>query len=193
MPDNQGSIPFTPDYAHMSADAIALMQGDYEPQRVNNAVLYIEGLDQADQDLRLSLDTFPLPKQQNGIIEADYLNEKRKVAGKVTIDDMDIVFKDYVDAFTASILWGWRNQVYQPRTGKVGLARTYKKKGSIVLFAPNGTGQRMWEIHGMWPANMDPGEIDMAGEDIIKITMTIVCDKAIFTKPEAVDLTEGTD
>lgn len=191
MPDNAGSIPFSADM--MTSDAIAQMKGQYEPQRVNNAVLFIQDLPNADNEaLRLSLDTFPFPKQQNGIIEADYLNEKRKVAGKVTIDDMDLVFKDYVDKATAKILWAWRTQVYSPKSGKVGLARTYKKQGQIVLFAPNGTGTRMWDLYGMWPANMDPGDADMAGEDIVKITMSIVVDKAIFTQPDAQGLQEGT-
>ena len=88
----------------MSANAIAQMDGGFEPQRSNNAVLIIEGLG-PEQLLSLSLNTFPLPKQQNGSIELDYLNEKRKVAGKVTIDDMDVQYKDWVDKETAKILW----------------------------------------------------------------------------------------
>lgn len=182
----------------MSADAIAHMTGGFEPQRTNNGMLVIVGLGNggaggaggaggsgSDDLLRLSIDTFPLPKQQNGSIELDYLNEKRKVAGKVTIDDMDIVYKDWVDKETAKILWEWRVSVYDPLTGKVGLARDYKKKGLITIFAPNGTLQREWEVYGMWPMNMDPGDYDMAGEENVKITMSIAVDKAVFITPAA--------
>lgn len=171
----------------MTADMIAQAQGSFEPQRSNNAVLAIEGLGSGREDLlTLSLDTFPLPKQQNGNIELDYLNEKRKVAGKVTIDDMDIVYKDYVDKETAKILWEWRLQVYNPNTGQVGLAKDYKKTGLITMFAPDGSLQREWKLYGMWPMNMDPGDIDMAGEENLKITMSISVDKAIFIKPSPV-------
>lgn len=192
MAENSSAVAFTADM--MSADAIAQMKGEYEPQRVNNGVLFIEGLPGADNEImRLSLDTFPMPKQQNGIVEADYLNEKRKVAGKVTVDDMDIVYKDYVDRAVAKTLWDWRMQVYNPKTGKVGLARTYKKRAEIITFAPNGTGTRVWELYGVWPSNMDPGDLDMAGEDIVKITLSLVVDKAIYAKAAAEGLSEGTD
>jgi len=174
----------------MTADRIAEAGGNFEPQRTNNGVLVIEGLTSdmrggnlnansgAAEVFTLSIDTFPLPKQQNGIIEVDYLNEKRKVAGKVTVDDVDIVLKDFIDKSTALVLWAWRCQVYNPWTGQIGLAHHYKKKATAYIFGPEGSYIRKWELKGLWPFNMDPGEIDMAGEDILKITLSCALDKA---------------
>ena len=169
----------------MTADRLAAGGGDFEPQRTNNGMLYIEGMNDGDL-LQLSLETFPLPKQSNGLIEMDFINEKRKVAGKVIIDDLEVQFKDFVDRETAKVLWDWRLLVYNPVTGQIGLARNYKKNGIMTLFAPDGSYQRIWELKGLWPMNMDPGDIDMAGEDIVRINMSIAIDKAVFTQPSAV-------
>jgi len=168
---------------YMSADYIAQAKGNFEPQRSNNGMIIIDdmpGAEGAQEVFALAVDTFPLPKQQNGVIEVDYLNEKRKVAGKATVDAMDIVLKDFIDKSTAMVLWAWRCQVYNPWTGQVGLAHHYKKTATSYLFGPEGSYVRSWKVYGLWPSNMDPGEIDMAGEDVLKITLSCECDKVIL-------------
>lgn len=170
----------------MSADRYAQMNGAYEPQRTNNASLRIflgdKGI--SEDDVVLALRTFPLPKQSNGIIETDWMNEKRKFAGKVVIDDMELGFEDYCDKDTAKLLWAWRLKVYNPLTGHVGLAKDYKARGEITLMAPNGTLQRLWKLQGCWPSNMDPGDIDMAGEEAVRINLSMVVDKAYYGAEE---------
>jgi hypothetical protein len=157
----------------------------FEPQRVNNALLRIFGLDDGqggkEDTLVLALASFPLPKTNNNPIEVGYLNEKRKFAGNPVFDDLAVVFNDYVDQNTAAIIWKWRYKVYNPSTGHIGFASEYKKRGDITLYAPNGDEQynRVYEIIGAWPSQVDPGEIDLAGEDVVKITITLTIDKAI--------------
>ena len=172
----------------LNADFMGPSSGGYEPQRVNNALMTFQGPftvegkavgSGGDDELTLALDTFPVPKDSNGIIEAGWLNEKRKFAGLPIFDDLSVVYKDFVDRDTARMLRAWRYSVYNPETGKIGLASDYKKTGWTSLFAPNGAYVRSYELIGAWPSAMDPGDIDMAGEDIIRITMTITIDKAI--------------
>jgi len=149
----------------------------WEPQRVNNALLHISDLE-GDDDLVLALMSFPLPKRTMGIIEVGYVNERRKFAGLPTFDDLSVVYKDYVDKNTADFLWKWANMVYDPKTGVIGLASTYKKNGWVELFAPNGEHIRNYDIQGVWPSGFDPGDIDLTGEDTLNITMTLTIDKA---------------
>jgi hypothetical protein len=155
--------------------------GVYEPQRTNGALLYVTniGAGGIDEVLTLSLKTFALPKVTNNPQMAQYLNEKRKFAGMPEWDDLPITFHDYVDLKTLTTLLAWRNQVYDPRTGKVGLKSQYAKNGFIKCFAPNGDFERQWDLIGIWPSNLDPGEIDMQGEDFVTITCNFVIDKAI--------------
>lgn len=159
-----------------------------EPQRVNNALLHITdvpGL--ADEELVLALASFPIPKVNNGIIEVPFLNEKRKFAGNPTFDDLSVLFKDYVNKKVADALLQWRHQVYNPHTGAIGLKSVYGKQGHVDMFAPNGEGNaaagiepiRRYDLIGVWPSTYDPGDIDMAGEDALQITVTLTIDKAI--------------
>jgi hypothetical protein len=161
----------------------------FEPQRSNNALLHIAGLqnvaaqqgmtmDSTDV-LTLSLSSFPLPKRSVGIIEVGYLNEKRKFAGNPTYDDLSVVFKDYVDAGTAKILWAWNFAVHNPTNGKTGLKRNYGKNGWVQMFAPDGSMERQYDLFGIWPSSFDPGDIDMMGEEALNITVTLTIDKTI--------------
>jgi len=157
---------------------------NFEPQRVNNAVIRIDGLGGAgidDNFLVLSVSSFPLPKVNNNPIEVGYLNEKRKFAGNPTFDDLSVVFNDYIDVGTAALLMRWRYSVYNPETGTIGLASQYKKRGDVTLFAPNGVDRydRVYELVGVWPSQYDPGEIDHEGEGVVKITLTLTIDKAV--------------
>ena len=156
----------------------------FEPQRTNNALISVVGLEgqgTKDDILTLSVASFPLPKVNNNPIEVGYLNEKRKFDGNPVFDDLAIVFNDYLDVQTAALLWRWRYKVYDPTRGTIGLKSQYAKNGWITLFAPNGDEKfnRVYKLIGIWPSQFDPGEIDLAGEDLVKITMTLTIDKAI--------------
>lgn len=150
--------------------------GAFEPQRQNNGLLFISGLAGADA-IRLSIASFPVPKRSMGIIELGYLNEKRKFPGLPTYDDLTVVFNDYIDQQTAKVLWDWAFLVHNPYTGKTGLAASYKKTGWVSLYGPDGVAERQYDIIGMWPSAIDPGEVDMMAEDTVKITLTLTIDK----------------
>lgn len=161
--------------------------GAFEEQRGNNGIIQIfdvEGNVSSSQHksglpiLTLSLQSFALPKTNLDALETNWLNEKRKFAGTVTFDDLEIVFKDFVDVNTAHIVKKWHEKVYDPSTGKIGLARDYKKTALITLFAPNGTFERHYFVEGIWPLTFDPGSIDMTSAEPIKITCTFAIDKA---------------
>jgi hypothetical protein len=152
----------------------------YEPQRANNCVLQILGLDGDSKTiLQLSLASFPIPKANVGVIEVNYLNEKRKFAGIASFDDLSVVFVDYVDKETAAILQRWFADTYNADTGQVGMAKDYKKEGKVIQYSPDGQIEREYDIQGMWISAIDPGDADMASEDVLRVTCTFTIDKAI--------------
>lgn len=160
-------------------------KANYEPQRQNNALMYIVGVGgQQENVLTLSLSAFPLPKVTQNPIEIGYLNEKRKFAGNPTFDDLSVTFNDYIDVGTADALLLWRHQCYDPNRGTVGLASSYKKSGWVTLFSPDGDPgyNREYTLIGIWPSMFDPGEIDHQGEDVVRITCTFTIDKAYPSK-----------
>jgi len=171
----------------LNADHIGQVGGGFEPQRANNALLYVTGLAGNENDvITLSLTSFPVPKSNIGLIEVRYLNQIRKFAGTPTYDDLSIVFNDYVDQNTKQVLADWFYLTHNPVDGKTAFAADYKKNGRIVLFDPSGASDREWECQGMWIQVFDPGDIDFEGEDRLRITCTITIDKAIYRPSIAV-------
>lgn len=174
---------------------LAAQSGVFEPQRGNNALLRIFDLRgdisgaKGESVLTLSLQSFPLPTITVEPIETFWVNEKRKVPGMVNFEDMEVVYKDFVDVGTAHVLKTWHEQVYNPYTGKIGLARNIKKKGTIELFAPDGSHSRFYSLEGIWPSTFNAGTIDMTSAEPVVITITLVVDKAYASnKPSVVNL-----
>jgi hypothetical protein len=174
----------------MFANHIGAENGDHEIQRTNNGLLYIVGLNTAQQAvgsgtggqddvLTLALNNFPLPKRSIEVIEVPYLNEVRKFPGRATYDDLTVVFNDYVDRPVAAILWKWNYLVHNPETGRTGMASALKKSGWVSLFSPDGQIERQYRLVGLWPNMTDPGEIDFSGADALRINLTLSIDKAI--------------
>ena len=171
---------------NMSANHIAASGGDHEAQRQNNVLLYIIGLGSIpgvqgipDDTLTLALSAAPLPKRNMGRVETSYLNETRKTAGKPQYSDITFVFNDYVDVPVRSVLEAWNTAVFDPETGKIGLASAYKKTGLLKLYGPNGEFDREYELVGIWPGDFDGGDGDMASEEGVKISVTFSYDKYI--------------
>jgi hypothetical protein len=180
----------------LSASHIA--SRNYEPQRSNNGMFRIYNIPsnvsgvKGETVLSLSLKSFPIPTVTIDALEISFLNENRKVAGKVSFGDMEIKFHDYVDINTAHICKLWHEQVYNPFTGKIGLARNYKKDGIIELFAPEGSYSRYYYVQQCWPKSFDHGSIDMDTSDSVLITMTLAVDKAYAAQtPGIVNLVSG--
>jgi hypothetical protein len=165
----------------LNADHIGQVGGGFEPQRQNNVLFYVTGLAGNENDvITLSFTSGPLPKSNIGIIEVRYLNQVRKFAGTPTFDDAPMVFNDYVDQETSTVLASWFYLSHNPLSGKTQLAANYKKNGRMVMYGPEGTFDREWEIQGAWISNYDPGDADHEGEDRVRITATLTIDKAIY-------------
>lgn len=165
--------------APQDARHIANQQGDFVPQHQNAWSIEIAGLDGDDKDLIvLSLLSSNLPTESNNIVEIPYGNETRKVAGKATFEDIPLIVHDYVDRETREALIRWRRQVYDTRSGNVGLPSDYKKTAEVILQDTSGGNLRKVRIHGVWPSTMNPGVLDMASDDPIQIEMTLTYDRA---------------
>lgn len=163
-----------------SADHIAAEAGTFEPQRQNNFSVEI-ALPGADKDiLVMSTQGFPLPNESNDEVEIQYQNEKRYVAGMYNLDTTSLTLRDYVDVDTRGAVMRWRKQVYDPATGKVGLAKDYKKTAYLVLTAPDGTQQRLCKLKGAWPQQVTGGSLEMSSAEQVQIEVTLRFDKVIW-------------
>ena len=168
-----------------AADHIAAEAGTFEPQRSNNFSIEVS-LEEADKDLIImGLQSVPLPNESNDEIEIQYQNEKRYVAGQYTVDSTTLIVRDFVDQDTRGALMRWRKKVYDPATGQVGLASSYKKTANIVMTAPDGSQQRVCKMRGVWPQAMTGGNLAMDASDQVLVELTLRIDKALWELPGA--------
>lgn len=182
---NQYYNPLNYDYFrpwHMSA------QSAYEVQRTNNFAVYIDMGKYSRTTsnnkfltgdlITLAVESCPLPDISNPTIELAYQNSKVKVAGQAEFGDIELVVKDFITTDVERLLWDWRLQVYNPQTGQVGWAEYYKKNGYVSQYAPDGTHERSWRIVGVWPTNLQLGDLGYENSDKKTITMSLALDFA---------------
>jgi hypothetical protein len=167
-----------------SASHIAAAGGTFEPQRGNNWSIEIN-LGKDKDPIIMSLMSLPLPAESNEEIEIQYQNEKRYVAGQATIDAVSLVVRDYVDADTRAAIMRWRAKVYDPASGKVGLAKDYKKNADIIMTAPDGSSERVCKLYGVWPQMVNSGNLDMSSAEPVTIEVTLRVDKVKWELPQA--------
>lgn len=159
-------------------DHLAAAGGSFEPQRQNNWLLSVGGL-AGDRSIQLGLEASSLPSVAVEEVELNFLNIRRYVAGKAVYDTIPLVLKDMVDAGVASALKTWSEQVFNPFTHKIGLARDYKKQADLILFAPDGTLTRTWSLIGAFPLSVNYGTLDMSSSDKVLIEGVIRYDRAL--------------
>jgi hypothetical protein len=160
-----------------AADHIAAEAGTFEPQRQNNFKLEIP-LPGTDKDyISMALHGFTLPQQTNEVVEVEFQNETRKVAGKATVEEGTMILKDFVDVDTLGAVLRWRKQVYDPQTGNIGRASDYKKTGYVILTGPDGEDERVAKLIGVWPSADPSFDMNMEGSDKILLEVPIQIDK----------------
>ena len=172
----------------MGTGFIAASEGGWEPQRQSNFEVVINGLPGSEWDgvspngLHLAVDTASLPNLTFGEIELNHLNERVWVAGGVTFEATTIVCKDYLEPDAMQAIDAWVGELYNPVTGRMGLAKNYKKVGHIYLYAPDGGRRRVWDLEGCWPQTVNyGGTLDQSAKDAINtIELTIRYDRAKY-------------
>lgn len=166
---------------------------DYEPQRNNNFEVHIYGLDDlltvdqrrkidagvAEESLTLSAVSVGALGTNVGVLTVPYGNTKAKFAGLPDINDLEIAFNDYIGKSTERVIAAWHALVFNPKTEKIGRASIYKKPGILIETAPDGSHERIWQLKGCWPSNVQYGGYDYNGGQTRQITMTLSVDVAI--------------
>lgn len=165
-----------------SADHLAAEAGSFEPQRANNFSVEI-ALGESDRDLiSMGLDGFTIPAVSNESIEIHYQNEVRKVAGKASVEDGSLKLKDFVDQDTRGAILRWRKLVYDQATGKIGLAKNYKKTVNVVMTAPDGTSVRVAKLKGVYPSADPATDLAMEGSDKVLMEVPLSVDKVDWSE-----------
>jgi len=158
-----------------SADHIAPKGGSFEPARQSSFMILLERL---GEDVELSVNSGNLPQNSLEVMTIPFMNESRKVAGKITVAETSLVIRDYIQPDTAQKVWDWFSQVADFQNGKIHYAATYKCDGEIITYDGEGQQHHSWKLVGCWPSAVDPGALDYSSSEQILITITLQIDKA---------------
>ena len=153
-----------------TADAIEALT----PQRTNNFIFRISGVEGADM-LQLAVQEVPAPNYTIEALDLQYFNETRHFAGIANYENMSVVFRDFLEPRIASILYAWRQSVWNTETGLAGNPSDYKKAGSLVLLSPDAATERVWQCIGIWPtaANFGSFRHDRPAYNTINVTFSV--------------------
>ena len=162
----------------MGAAHLAAQGGGFEPQRKTDYELHIAGVGGWDSMIVLAVKSFALPTQESAEVDLAYLNEFVHVAGPGKFSGGDVVCHDYIDQAVWNTLQEWRKEVYDPETGIIGLAATYKKQGDCIFMGPDGSAERKYKMVGLWPKSLKGDNLAYGDTETYSITMSLCCDRA---------------
>ena len=116
----------------------------------------------------------------------DRMNEQFKFAGKVSWNDINCTFYDFIrnsssgELSAGDILYNWFNMMYNPLTGQMGYKTQYATSASLAQTDPAGNIIRCWNLFGIYPSNIDWGNgLDYSSGDACEITTVFKYDLAI--------------
>lgn len=165
-----------------SANTIAPSSGGYEPQRVNNWEIELSAPGLNGEVLNLSLLSFDPPADTIEPISIPYANEDRKVAGRVTRDNVTLVVREYVKESVLETLKTWQLKVFNPESGGIGYAKDYKAEGHVFMLDPmlQRVPGKVFSVFGVWPSKITVGTLDQSGNDQVQVTVDLVVDKMVY-------------
>lgn len=163
----------------------------YEPQRSNNFVFYVSGLNtflsipqntyaqaNAEEVLKLSVSKSSVPHFTQAALAIKRGNNTMKFAGVPEFGQGSLNVIDYIGAGSKDILLAWQHKSYDPQTEKVGLASDYKKDAYLLEYTPDQQLVRTWKLCGCWVSGLSEDEYNNESNSIHNVSVTIEYDKA---------------
>lgn len=171
----------------------------YEPQKTNAFKFFVTDLDpledpttgkiipNAGDILKESVYAFDPPAFSQAPIEVRMGNTVMKTAGTPTFNNGTLRLHDWVGAETYDVLYAWQAKSFNIKTGRVGLAKDYKKTAYLIEYTSDfATIVRVWKLYGVWVQELSRdgswNNADNANE--MRINCNLVYDWAEPVNPE---------
>lgn len=128
----------------------------------------------------LSTTKATLPEYDTEEVVLNYGNTQIKLAGKTTLGEFTATFRNFLSESLIDNLLAWKQKVFDPTTGIMGIASSYKIDGAnLVEYKPDlATIVRTWKIDGLWISKLVLGEFDYEKSDERLVEVTFKADYA---------------
>ena len=119
-----------------------------------------------------------MPKIANTVIEIPCKNRIMTCAGLLQHEQVSVVLRNFQDSKVISSLVDWYHQIIL-ESGDLGYPQSYKKDGEIEILGSDLSGVEVIRLEGCWPSQIELGEGDYSGQDLLLSTVTLEVDNVI--------------
>lgn len=157
-----------------------------EPKRKNRWILKFDNVPLANSNateaLAIDIMQASRPSVSFDPIEVHRLNERFWFASKPNFEPINCLFYDFDKGknSAAQILYAWSTSIYNPLTGGMGYAVTYKTNATLVMLGPDGTIIEVWDLFGAFPENVNYQDLTYEGTDAQQVEASIRFDYPIM-------------
>jgi hypothetical protein len=153
-------------------DVTAMLANHFEPKRKNRWIIAIEGVD------AFLLKSTARPTATTEENEISWINATRHVAGKTKWNTLSITMHDPIAPSGAQQMTEWLRLVYDNVSGRAGYADFYKRNLQLKMLDPVGTVIELWDIVGVFPTEINFGDLTYEDGSPIEISCTLRFDTA---------------
>lgn len=162
---------------------------NFVPLMTNNFEIRIYNMDgttpaEFSDLLTLSTDEVGQISESEDAITVHYGNGVIKFPGKVDYGEVDWTLNCYCEPNVLESLRAWRKLVYDPTTEKMGLPSQYMRQVFFIKYDGQGNPRDVIRAPGTWIKDLNNGDMQQGGGDLVKVRVTLVISKAIYLKPE---------
>lgn len=165
-----------------NAENLAQAAGKNNPQKMNGGMIEFHDNNAIKGLLNLSLFILSavIPQRMVETVPIPYLNGSVNTPSKVQpLQDMTVIFLDYVDTPARAILEQWFKLVYDEETGLMTPPTQLKTDATFLLFGSDGNGLRGYDLHGIFPKQTPERTFDFSQGEHQKMTITFSVDRVI--------------
>lgn len=145
-----------------------------EPIRKNTWEIEIPGV---NGSIPLFAQTFTCPFGEIEKLEVRHFNGVAYIAGKPSVSEATLGVRDVVDPDMYSSMKQWFDRVYNSESDVIGYASDYKERGFAHRYDSKGSLKRTYELIGLWPTKVNPGEFNYDSHEGVIIEVSLSCDK----------------
>lgn len=155
-------------------EANELMIERFQPKQSHRFIMYIDGIPswviKATNKPNFTI---------NGLV-IDYINIKRKYAGKLDWGPLSITLMDPVVPSAAQSVMEWTRLHHESLTGRAGYVDFYKKDIDLYGIGPVGDLIEKWRVYGAFLTSAAFGDYDWSNDEMINITCELTYDWAVL-------------
>jgi len=155
-------------------EANELMVERFQPKQQHRFIMYIDGVP------AWVIKTAAKPSFSTNGLTIDYMNIKRKYAGKTEWQPISITLYDPIVPSAAQSVMEWQRLHHESLTGRSGYVDFYKKDIDLYGIGPVGDLIEKWRIYGAFITSANFGSYDWASDEAINIEMELTYDWAVL-------------